>query len=356
MYRSLAVQYELEKYLTDLETRIDSEVENRLINQWISFSDGVCKQEVFRPSRPSPNPAAIAWPIISVNAAIDDYTTMALRQFSSCSSILNNAGGLLMCVRCDYGTGILPSLFGAEQFMMEEQLNTLPASKPLPGGIDNIKALLDKGIPDLRTALGGKVLEMGAYFTSLMEGFPKIKDHVYIYHPDLQGPMDICELLLGSDIFTGIYDHSDLIKDLLKLITETYILFMREWNKLVAPMVGYAVHWGMLHKGQVMLRNDSAMNFSPSMYKEFIRPFDQMIFDEFRGGAIHFCGRGNHYIESMSQMRSLYAINLSQPELNDMETIFKHTVDKGIKLLGLSRTVTDTVLGSGRNLGGQVQV
>ncbi len=36
-------------------------------------------------------------------------------------------------------------------------------------------------------------------------------------------------------------------------------------------------------------------------------------------------------------MRGVFAVPMSQPELNDMEKIFKYTIDKGIKLLGFSR-------------------
>ena len=33
----------------------------------------------------------------------------------------------------------------------------------------------------------------------------------------------------------------------------------------------------------------------------------------------------------------VYGINMSQPECNDMETIYRATVDRGIPLLGFSR-------------------
>ena len=85
---------------------------------------------------------------------------------------------------------------------------------------------------------------------------------------------------------------------------------------------------------------------------EFVRPLDQRLFDEFGGGAIHFCGRGDHFIEAMSEMDGLYGVALSQPEYNNMETIYRHTVDKKIKLLGLA---AEAVQSAGRPLRGQVQ-
>ena len=81
-------------------------------------------------------------------------------------------------------------------------------------------------------------------------------------------------------------------------------------------------------------------------------PFLITLFDRFDGGAIHFCGRGDHYIEAMCEMDGLTAINMSQPELNDMDVIFRNTVDKGIKLVGFGGMDLDNV---GRPLRGHVQ-
>ena len=80
----------------------------------------------------------------------------------------------------------------------------------------------------------------------------------------------------------------------------------------------------------------------------------QRLLDEFGGGAIHFCGRGDHYIASLSEMNGAYAIQMSQPEYNDMETIFAHTADKGIGIVGLDRRAADEAVARGRDLRGRV--
>ena len=79
------------------------------------------------------------------------------------------------------------------------------------------------------------------------------------------------------------------------------------------------------------------MNLSPDLYREFAVPYDTKLYERFGGGAMHFCGRGDHYIEALSEVPRLTGVNLAQPEYNDMETIYKHTVDKGIKILMMSR-------------------
>lgn len=292
-----------------------------------------------------------------MNAALEDEDLMILQQLAGCSGALANAAGCPMAVRPNYGTCTMPSLFGCETYVMDDALNTLPTSKPVPAGADDIRRLVAAGAPDVNAACVASALATAQRFKRVFSPYLKVSRYVHIYHPDLQGPMDICELIWGSSIFIDIVDHPDLVKDFLAIITETYINAMREWLKIV-PMQshGLVAHWSMMQKGPVMLRDDSAMNFSASIFEEFIQPYDQRILDEFGGGAIHFCGRGVHYSHRCHTMRNLYAVNLTQPELNDMETIYRNTVDKGIRLLSLRKETADEAIAKGRPLHGLVYV
>ena len=92
------------------------------------------------------------------------------------------------------------------------------------------------------------------------------------------------------------------------------------------------------------------MNFSPQIFAEFMAPYDQKLLAEFGGGAIHFCGRGDHYIGHACGLKGMYAINMSQPELNDMEIIYQNTVDKGLPIIGLKREAAEQALKQGRDL------
>ncbi len=357
----------IERYLADLEERIDAEVEDHLYAEWRAFTDGEFSGAIFSPRRIRRSLPGVEWSHISVNAALDNDDLMALQQLRACSAALAEGSGALMAVRCNYGTGIMPTLFGAALFVMDEAMDTLPTSIPLAGlehatadgatqapatskATDAIKALLDRGIPDLHIGLGGKVLAMAEHYRALLDPYPKIRRYVHIYHPDMQGPMDICELLWGSGIFVALFEMPDLVKALLELVTETYIRFMRAWTDIIPFADGYNVHWAMLHKGNIMLRDDSAMNLSPRMFEAFIQPYDGRLLRALGGGALHFCGRGDHYIQKAAQMEELYAINLSQPEYNKMDVIFDHTVDKGINIIGLPCAAAEAALACGRDL------
>ena len=100
-------------------------------------------------------------------------------------------------------------------------------------------------------------------------------------------------------------------------------------------------HWGILyHRGKILLRDDSAMNLSPELYREYALPYDAELLEQY-GGAVHFCGRGDHYAEALSTAKGLYGVNVSQPDYNDMEKIYRNTVDKGIKLLAFNKKAAE---------------
>jgi hypothetical protein len=343
---------DIHKYLSDIEERIDPETEDRLLADWQDFIHGRTTTELFKPVRRKPSPARFEWPAIRVNDFIDDYDLMLVNQLHSCSILLESRPGVLMA-RANYGTSILPSLFGVDLFMMPPEMNTLPTSVPLHDK-ERIREIVKRGLPDIRGGLGRKVFDFAGHFMKATAQYPKIRHYVPLYHPDLQGTMDVCEVVWGSSVFIDLVDEPDLVKAFLDLVSDAYLAFMREWDRLVPSPRGYAYHWSILTKGHIMLRTDSAMNLSPAMFDEFIRPYEQKLLDGLGGGAIHFCGRGDHYIESMSAMPGLTGIAMSQPHLNDMEVIYRNTVDKGIPLLSFNAKAAAEALAAGRPLRGRV--
>ena len=345
----------IEPYLQDLESRIEPAVEEQLVAEWTAFSEGRWQGGIFRPRRAAPAPPGMDWPHVLVDDTLDNFELMARQQLEGCSAALAQASGAILAVRANFGTSILPSLFGAELFIMDRDTDTLPTSWALAGGMDTIRCLVERGVPEFAPeTLGGRTLAMGRYLVELFADHPKIRQHVHIYHPDLQGPMDVCELLWGSRLFLDIVDEPELVKTFLGLLTETYTRYLDAWHDIVPPTPERAVHWSMQHRGTIMLRDDSAMNFSPAMFEEFIEPYDQQLLDRFGGGAIHFCGRGEHYIHRLPEMRGLRAINMSQPDYNDMETIYRNTVDRGVQIVGLQRATAQEALAAGRDLRGRV--
>jgi hypothetical protein len=320
--------------LEDLEARIDEASERSWLQAWRDFwAESNPGGRAFRPPARAAAPPQVCWPEVSVNAALDDLNAMLLQQYRIVSDTLEAGGSTGLNVRSNYGSGIVPTLFGCELFVMEERLNTLPTAIPL-GSAEAVRGRIEAGVPEPTAGLGGRVLEAARRFVELGRRYPKIGRWVRHCHPDLQGPIDVAEVVWGSGIFLAFYEDAGLVDALLDLVTETYVRFLRAWREIVPDRgEGLQPHWNCLQRGLAVLRNDSLMNLSPEMYVRHVRERDQRIFDAFGGeGGMHFCGRGDHYIEAMSEMSGLSAVYMSQPEYNDMETIYRCTIDRGIRL------------------------
>lgn len=322
-----------------LESAIDPATEDVLERAWLGFTFDrrAPIPDLFLPSRGGPRALEFP-PPPPVNdtlpATAEGYALMLIGQYANCLAALRGGGGAPMVVRANYGTGILPSVLGCGVYVMPPEANTLPTAIPLGRG--GAEALLMRDIPPVTAGYGGQAFEIGALIKEIAARYPKIGRYVHVAHPDLQGPIDGAEVIWGSDLFFGVYDRPELAHALLGRVCETYIRFMDAWGELF-PAGDHGFHGGMMYRGTLMLRNDSAMNFSAEMFAEFIQPCDRLLLERCGGGAMHFCGRGDHYIAALCRTPRLYAVNMGQPRLNDPETIFRHTVDRGIKLIGTER-------------------
>lgn len=322
--------------LNDIERRIIPEVEEDYIKQWETFWKGECRDIVFSPSRKIVSEPAITVKQVNINDALDDYELMLDMQLALVSSALSKKTSALG-VRSNYGTGIMTTLFGAEIFRMPYKTNTLPSTRSFNDS-DRIRRILDAGAPDLTNGFGKDVFNFGEICAEVFQNYPKISKYVYVYHPDTQGPLDIAELLWGSEMFYEMYDDPDFVHAVMQLITDTYIRFMDRWFQMYPIRDGLNVHWGFWMQGGIMLRNDSAINLSPELYREFALKYDTRLLDYYGGGAVHFCGKGDNFIGELATAKNLTGINLSQPHLNDMDKIFHTAFSNGKKLVNINRS------------------
>ena len=321
--------------LEDIERRIDPEVEEDFCKQWEDFLFDRFEGEVFMPRRKRLSTPTVEYPRINVNDAIKDYDLMLQSELATISYSLGNPSRTLGCWVGSYGTGLLSSVLGAKIFVPPYECNTPPTTRTV--GDSEIRAMIERGIPSLDNGFGRPTFECGSFFAEAFSKYPKISKYVNVYHPDLQGPLDIAELLWGSEMFYAMYDEPELVHSLLSLITDTFSALMRRWQT-VFPSAPNINHYKFYHyRGTLILRCDSAMNLSPELYREFAVPYDTLLYERFGGGAMHFCGRGDHYIAELAKTPGLTGVNLAQPQYNDMETIYQNTVDKGIKILILDK-------------------
>lgn len=307
--------------LEDIERRIDPEVEDDLYDQWKKFGNGEITTPVFDPTRKKVSPIGVEIKKININDALGDIELMLDRELADVASRLSGKNKALG-IRANYGTGILSSLFGAPIFEMPRNTDTLPTTRPFEDS-DKLREIAENGVPDLYAGFGANVFAFGEYCAEIFKKYPKIQKYLRIYHPDTQGPLDITDLMWGSKIFYEMYDDPDLVHSVLRTVTDTYKAFMERWFAIIPNEHELSTHWALMFKGNILLRLDSAVNISVDFYNEFSKPYDRELFDHFGGGCMHFCGKGDHFIESLCEIDSLTGFNLSQPHLNDMDTILR---------------------------------
>jgi hypothetical protein len=320
----------LDRYLSKFESMIDLQQQQRA---WDATRKIFAFEDV--PELPFDARSVDAapdqdWPLYPYNDTFVDRDKMLLDQLRG--PFLHNQlrDYHPMNVRSNYGTVILPSVFGLGYQLTE---TSLPWVHHLPDG-DAVRALIDRGIPDIKNGLGGRCFETAAYFRDVLSRYPKLSKAISIYHPDLQGPLDVSHLIWGPDMFYALYDCPEVVHQLLSLVTETYKVWMKAWKAFIGEGNDFTTHWNYYIKGGVMLRDDTAVTLSKAHYEEFVKPYDQALLDEF-GGCIHFCGRGMAFIESMCQSRNLYGINMSQPDWNDSPKVLEIAARRRLVVVGL---------------------
>lgn len=324
---------DLTPYLEDIERRIDESEESAIYEAWKAFALGQAPQgESFQPPVRTPSKAGVEWKHININDAIADEDLMILSQLENCHRALSNPTSTPMIMRANYGVGIISSMFGARKFIMPYEMDTLPNVYALEGGEEAIQRLLDAPLPTLMEGYGGHVFSIGERFAEICGKYPKIGQFIRIDHPDAQGPIDNCELLWGSDMFYVFYDDPDLLHALLERVTDTVRRFIEKWRAIIPNKDGLVSYFGRLGRGGIVIRNDSAMNLSPELFREFIQPYDTKLLQALGGGVVHFCGTGDHFVELLAKTPLLSAVDLSQPHLNNMDKVLSALPDQGINL------------------------
>lgn len=237
---------------------------------------------------------------------VQDFGKMMYNQLLSCVCTVESKDYGLPMIRANYGVGTLPSLFGLKSTIINENLPWVDHA----GSADALKRIIDAGVPDLNTGFGRRLTLTHEYYAERLEKYPKCKKYIRVYHPDFQGPFDVAHLIWGSDIYMAFYDDEKMVRDLLSLVTETYIKLMKRTKTEINDEVeGGCYHWSALFGGNIVLRNDSSVNLSRDMYINFVRGCDERIAEAFGCASMHFCGRADHWVFDLPDMRHLRTAN-----------------------------------------------
>lgn len=211
------------------------------------------------------------------------------------------------------GTGVLCSAFGSRVEFIDKM-------DPAATGfiIDSEEQLDQLQPPDIeKDGLMPHVLKFLRYF--------KENSDIPVGITDCQGPLTSALQLIGYDkLFYWMYDYPEKIHALMDLITDTLIRWIKKQKEVIGePLDCCAGNQGVyVPEGiGVWLSDDDAVLMPPSLYDEFVVPYNDRLMGTFGGGIIHFCGTANQHIESFNQMKYLRGIN--NFSLGDAESLYK---------------------------------
>ena len=224
------------------------------------------------------------------------------------------------CLRPNFGTGIIASMFGAEVRLVE---NNMPWVMPL-GDLSRLEAIADGPLPDVLSGLGQRVVDQYAYYHNILSDYPNCRAAFEITLPDLQGPFDTAELLWGSEILLALYTHEKLVRKVLSKITEqmlsVHAFLVSRIRDSLNPTSHYQHATGV--KGKLLIRDDTPILMSPKHYRSFVYPYNCRLASELEGVGIHFCGDGQHQIDNMLSIPGMQSLDMGQSEMMDIDVLY----------------------------------
>lgn len=237
---------------------------------------------------------------------------------------------LTYTIRPNCGVGVIASLFGAQIELTDDNLPWVRGVK----AEDTYRALLDCDPTELTQGLVPKLIDIYNFYHDVLEGYPNLKQAVMIVLPDLQGPFDTAELLVGSSIFVDFYEKPDQLQSLLGNLARAQVAVAKHLLPLLTDgPAGFSHQHLVLVKGNILLRDDSPIMVSPEMYREHIAPHDEYILRELGGGGIHYCGKGDHLVDEFLALPSIQCLDLGQSYLNDLDAIYAKAMTKKIPII-----------------------
>jgi hypothetical protein len=192
-----------------------------------------------------------------------------------------------------------------------------------------------------------RVLETYEFYHDVLSAYPELREIVRITLPDLQGPLDSVEMVRGGELFVEMVDSPEDVKTAL----EGAATIQAGCRNLFSPYTtdnkdGYSYQHGFMIKGNILVRNDTAVMISPDLYESIVSPADELVLKQCSGGGIHSCGKFDQLIPSFFQLDSISSIDFGESYMNDVDAIYKEAVKKRVPLVRVQPTAEELTSGS----------
>ena len=230
-------------------------------------------------------PVFVDWPAYNYGEAYRDPEKMLLNELLPVYEGEVFKDDRVNVIQANYGMGVIPLLFSCESI---QKGNDLPWVKKIES-IENVKKTLSKGIPDFNSSLLRKVNETQEYFKNKLNKYPNLKKCIHIGLPDVLGPFNLAGTMMDKNLYIYLYSHVEIIKELLDLLTQTYIKFALYQKKIVGEPLQAGYYFGCRLAGGIKISEDYGLAVSPKMYEEFCIPSNEKIAETFNGFTLVVC-------------------------------------------------------------------
>lgn len=249
-------------------------------------------------------------------------------------------------IRANFGCVVIASLFGAR---IEQVEDNPPWARSFETR-EEFVAALERDPLDFRQGWCPRVIERYEFYRATLAAYPVLGRVIKLVLPDLQGPMDTVELLRGCELYVDLCQDPALAAEALAKVATAQIGFARRLAPLVSDgPPGWTHQHGFLMRGPILIRIDSAIMLSPRMYREQIAPHDERVLRELGGGGLHSCGNINLNGVEYLGLPSMQCLDLGQPQMNDLDTLYGLARARRIPLLRLSVSEGELTSGAVRS-------
>jgi hypothetical protein len=258
----------------------------------------------------------------------------------ACRGLLDD--DLPCTIRANFGTVVIASMFTAE---IKQVNNNAPWVRPFESS-DTFKSILDCNPCDFSKGWCPKVVDTYKFFHDILADFPNLHKCIKVVLPDLQGPFDTAEQLWGSSIYEDFYNDPETLYRVMQHLAKAQIGFAQHLQPYLGDgPEGYSHQHNAMICGNILIRNDCAINISAKMYREQVAPHDAVVLEALGGGGVHCCGKCEHLVDEFLSFPAVRCIDFGQSEMNNIRAIYDKARQNKVPLIRIRMTEEELLTG-----------
>ncbi|MBM4048639.1 MAG: hypothetical protein FJ279_26345 [Planctomycetes bacterium] len=250
------------------------------------------------------HPERSRFPKYNLKECYYDRDRMLMEHLWGMIGTSNGRSDAVPSMRCNSGTGTLPTVFGCVSTVFEDKMPwvTTHLSKAAVEAFEPTDIASKGEMP--------RVLDYMRYFAEKLNG------KAAVYCADHQGPFDVAHLVYGDTIFTDVVDDPAFVHRLLDKCTVAMIEAVKLMKAAVGEPAAAGYHGGNLYmeNGGVRICEDTPTLLNATMVDEFVIPYTRRVLAAFGGGWIHYCGGTKRLFDQFVRVPEARGINFGNPE------------------------------------------